>query len=827
MKIGSRHAQLARLARSRVSGLFSCALAFALVMLRLDAKSMWWDESLSLLRAQSDLVTLLSGRITFGGIVSVDQHPPLYFAALSGVRAMAGESDFALRLLSALASVLTVAICYALARRLLGGQVAALAALFVAASPLLLWYGQEARMYTLATLLALTALYAAWRTTAAWDWSWAFGALLATSAAAATHYLTVLFTVPTLLALAAWHRPRNVTRGGLKTNRTTGLRAAMTILGIVAISLGVADAMLRRLPSEAVYTHPALSLGAMLVDALNSYSLGLSVNLRHVWWIDLLFAGVWVLGSASLLLPLVGGQALVLSSARLRRLASLVMAMLAPILIVWLLTRWLPFYINSRYVMFSAPLFAIGIAHGLTASRRLALLRWAVGLGLLVGMGWSIYRYHLDPYYASKEDYAGAAQYVMARELPDDLLLINGPESQAAFEHYYDGRLAPQGLPNMTVRPWQLSAVLPEMLQGRSRVWVIGARRNFSDPDAYVVRWLDKHAIHVVLRTFESSGAMVSVSLYLVDDPVQVSDPKAPEPLALVGPAQLLGARLIAWEDSAEPLLDTDSPPPTVGARTGEAIAARLTWSLAEATPDLKVSLRLVRAGMVWAQRDARPIERLPSSVWPTGAQVTHILEMELPADLPPAPYELEVWAYDGETGASWPFESAGQPPSTHLLLATLLLEPSAGQASSWREPLAALMAPRWGRIGSTLQLTRVDELPEQVRPGQMLPLHVSWRWPSGSAAERQVVASWVQADGRPHASAAFPLLGPGPLSASASQLDAAQTRYPLVAPDEVGDYALHLLVYDPTRQRFLALRRGPLPGLGRDLELGQITVAP
>ena len=816
---------LARLGRSRSIGIVACALAFALVMLRLDAKSIWWDESLSLLRAQSDLSTILSGRITFGGIASIDQHPPLYFAALGAVRAMAGESDFALRLLSALAAVVTVAVCYALARRLLGGQVAGVAALLVAASPILIWYGQEARMYTLATLLALTALYAAWRAAAAWDWLWAMAALLATAAAAATHYLTVLLTVPALLA--AWHRPHRAMRHPARAGRPTTKRMAAAILSVVVISAGVAVAVLRRLPSETVYDQAALSLGEMLVDALNSYSLGLSVNLRQVWWIDLAFALVWLSGIAILFAPVIRGRARMLASARVRRLALVFLVLLAPILAIWLLTRRLPFYINSRYVMFAAPLYAIGLAYGLVGNRRWPLVRWVLAFGLLASMGWSLHRYYASPYYASKEDYAGAAAYVLARELPDDLLLVNGPESQAAFEHYYAGRLMPEGLPNTTVQPWNLSTALPTMLQGHNRVWVIRARRDFTDPDAFVLRWLDRHAIDVGVKTFESSGAMVAVGLYLVDDPVQMVAPAGLGPLGLVGPAQLERAQAIAWGGPSAPLMDADSQPPTVVSHAGEAVAARLTWTLAEPTPDLKVSLRLVRADITWVQRDARPIERLPSSIWPAGAHITHTISIELPAGLPPAQYELQAWVYDAETGASWPFTGAEQSPRPYLSLAVVQIEPPTISTAAWRRPLAALVAPRWGQYDSAVQLTRLDDLPPRLAPGQALPLQVSWAWSVGPAPQREVVVNWVRADGTVYASPPFPLLGPGPLSASAARIDSVQTLYPLAAPDEAGVYALHLLVYDPTVQRFLTMRRGPLPGLGRDLELGRVTVEP
>ncbi len=67
----------------------------------LGAKSLWWDESLSLHRARLDLPGILSNEITLTDsiqqVVTVDNHPPLYFLLLRLATQLFGESEFALR----------------------------------------------------------------------------------------------------------------------------------------------------------------------------------------------------------------------------------------------------------------------------------------------------------------------------------------------------------------------------------------------------------------------------------------------------------------------------------------------------------------------------------------------------------------------------------------------------------------------------------------------------------------------------------------------------------------------------------------------------------
>jgi mannosyltransferase len=116
---------------------------------------MWWDESLSLQRAQGSVTQILSNQIEFTGGATTDQHPPFYFLLLRGMVLLAGDSDTVLRFPSALFSSLLVPLLYVMGCRLRNRRTGFLAASLGTLSPFLLWYAQEIRMYTLVTFLGL------------------------------------------------------------------------------------------------------------------------------------------------------------------------------------------------------------------------------------------------------------------------------------------------------------------------------------------------------------------------------------------------------------------------------------------------------------------------------------------------------------------------------------------------------------------------------------------------------------------------------------------------------------------------------------------------
>src|SRR5512137_1002138 len=103
-------------------------VAAALRFHRLDAQSFWNDEGNSARIAERPTELILDG-------AAGDIHPPGYYLLLHYWRALAGESEFSLRALSAFAGVVLVLLSYLLGRRLFSECVGLGAAFLGALSP--------------------------------------------------------------------------------------------------------------------------------------------------------------------------------------------------------------------------------------------------------------------------------------------------------------------------------------------------------------------------------------------------------------------------------------------------------------------------------------------------------------------------------------------------------------------------------------------------------------------------------------------------------------------------------------------------------------------
>lgn len=152
-------------------------LSAALRLHDLDRSGYWNDEFASLVASNGQLVwanqprpgvfptsrprpTLVADALPPAQIAHAlvaDNHPPLYFAALRGWRALFGDDEPATRRFSVLASVLALAVFFAAVRELLGGAAALWAALLLALAVPDVAMARETRSYALLMLLLMLA----------------------------------------------------------------------------------------------------------------------------------------------------------------------------------------------------------------------------------------------------------------------------------------------------------------------------------------------------------------------------------------------------------------------------------------------------------------------------------------------------------------------------------------------------------------------------------------------------------------------------------------------------------------------------------------------
>ena len=135
----------------------------ALRITDLTGRSMWVDEGITLTRIFDSWQNMFKNVVILHGIFTVDLHPWFYFALTKVWGDIAGNSEFALKLIPAFSSILLIPATYALARRMSTWPVALVASLLALTSPAYQWYGHELRMYPLVALLAIVTNYLVYR----------------------------------------------------------------------------------------------------------------------------------------------------------------------------------------------------------------------------------------------------------------------------------------------------------------------------------------------------------------------------------------------------------------------------------------------------------------------------------------------------------------------------------------------------------------------------------------------------------------------------------------------------------------------------------------
>jgi mannosyltransferase len=182
--------------RAHIWALGGLVLAGAVLrFVTLGDQSLWYDEALTW-----QLVTKPFGDIV-DGVVDTENTPPLFYAATHAVIQVAGTGEVGMRLVSAVAGTLTIAVAFLAGRELAGDRAGLYAAALVSANALLIWFSQEARSYALLSLLSAIALVCFLGLIGDRPSRWALaGWMISSVLALATHY----FAIFPMVAEAAW-----------------------------------------------------------------------------------------------------------------------------------------------------------------------------------------------------------------------------------------------------------------------------------------------------------------------------------------------------------------------------------------------------------------------------------------------------------------------------------------------------------------------------------------------------------------------------------------------------------------------------------------------
>jgi len=776
-------------------------LALALRLYRLDGQSLWNDEGTSVALAARDLATITRN-------AAHDIHPPLYYYALHFWVKLWGNSEVAVRSLSALYGALTVLIVYGLARRLYGWRVAIVAGALAAISPLQVYYSQEARMYAQVTLLGALSfwLFAAWaddllpssdrKATRASRWR-PIAYVLVTTCALYSQYLALTLVAAQNVLFAcrvvAWRRSE---RGGDSPWRravgaTWRWAAAQLALFVMFLPwLWVAWPQLRAWPAVS----EPFTAGTLLTRAL--YDLSVGITFPRAPWVP-----------AACAVILIGGWAVAWwRQRRVAWAAAIVWGyLLIPLALIYLLSQQRPMY-NAKFVLLVAPAFALVLARAivipLPAAGSGRLARWLPAAWLVGAMAFMLglsalsldHNYH-DGRYA-RDDYRAIARYIAAAGQAGDAILINAPSQVETFGYYYHGPLPVHPLPRQ--RPIDTVATerdLQSLVAGGKNIYAILWATAESDPEGFIEGWLEQHTYKALDMWYGNLRFVV----YAVPQGDGLSA-NWQSVQAEFGPIRLQRYALL-----------------TPQATAGQVLQLSLVWeALSPLDRRYKVFVHVLDAeGHIVGQRDAEPSGGRLTPTWRPGEEIVDHHGVLILPGTPPGLHQLAIGLYDLETGQRLPLTGGGGDdrlflPAVEIIKPATPLPPGIMGIQHALDVSADGLAPR----GFTL--TRLGEAADRhlFRAGDVLHLTLFWQLPS--PMDRELAVSLRLLDGRGHEAwhQRYSLVGGRYPLREWSVGEIVRDQYHLFLPGDLraGDYTLSLSLEDGTSGEsllpLLALRK-------------------
>ena len=377
------------------------ALTGVLGLVRLDEDGLWRDETFS-----AYIATRPFGH-AWSIIVDRELNMGLYYLLL-WAWAHVSSADAWLRSLSVVMAVATVPVMAAVARRLLGPQVALLTALLLALSPFFAFYSRFARTYALTTFLAVASTWLLLRAWGRPGARWWVGYVAVSVLLVCSSPLALMMVAAQAVALVAVRRSGGGWRPLLVVYGAIGLLAAPVVLRLVLAQSGMTGWI------------PLLSVSELA---------GIAADVAGAPWlvpVYLVAAVAWLAGvvrrspAASahpLTVPLVTSW-LVLPLAALTAVS-----IVKPLLI-------------GRYVAFVVPVLVLVLAWAVTRIPWRGVAAAALAVLVLVDVASLVERVYLrstpDPVRAVAEDIAAQAQ-------PGDVVLYGPAHVRLPVAWYLTG----------------------------------------------------------------------------------------------------------------------------------------------------------------------------------------------------------------------------------------------------------------------------------------------------------------------------------------------------------------------------------------------------
>lgn len=454
---------------------------FAIILLSLVLRfivinqSLWLDEAIGALIAKSHSYQEIVLKFPLA-----DNHPPLYYLALKGWTDIFGYSEVALRSLSVLFGTLTVIFVYKVADLISKKKkiVFPLAsALFLATSPLHIYYSQEARMYAMAGFLGVAAIYYFLKTIKGKEkyTDWILFCLFYTSLIFTDYVPAFLYPVFPLYALLK-------KKGRGWWGRFVLANVPLLVLWYFWLPIFLIQSqrggwLLKTLPAWQTVAGGATIKQAALV--WTKFTLGrISFVNKTLYYL--------LVGLSSIPFIVVFYKSIVRAK---ERFSILNLWLFVPLFLGFAASFWFPAFIYFRFI-FVLPAFYLLAAKGVDMARgidKLILISLLLAVNLI---GWAIY---VSDKNQQRENWRGAVDFIEERAKKEDVVIFENPEPFAPYRWYEAGVVEAVGVTDsISANKEETRKITRGAIEDKEGVYYFPYLSDLADPDGYVLDVVEK-----------------------------------------------------------------------------------------------------------------------------------------------------------------------------------------------------------------------------------------------------------------------------------------------------------------------------------------------
>jgi mannosyltransferase len=440
----------------------------------LNTESIWVDELTSIELANSTLSQIIEDR-------SQSVNPPLYFIILHYWVHLFGDTEFSVRFPSVIFGAISLVMIYKTGEILADKGVGLLSEFLLALSAFHISYAQEARAYTLMTMLALISMYCFMRLLDSKKWVFLIGYLVSSILLMYTHFYGLFIVLAQGIYFLSLPL---LSKGRLKLTfkQWLALQGLLIILYLPWLKILITQL----LTIQNGYWIPAPMLWS-LIESFLEYS-NKSKKLLLCFLMLSFFSVLTFKGELYRKMPL---QSLknYLWNTRVsisRPTYLLILWLAVPILLPFVVSKFSTPIYYTRYTIIASLAFYILIAIGLKNLNSKYMTLVAFVFIVIISRG-AIKGYYT---YYYKAQWKEAAQYLDGQAQANDLLLFNEARQSSIFA-YYSKRtdLILQGFDldtRLITEKSEMSgandlADLEPTVRGYQRVWLMLAKSNDSE----------------------------------------------------------------------------------------------------------------------------------------------------------------------------------------------------------------------------------------------------------------------------------------------------------------------------------------------------------